>query len=450
MIYKHIFLMSFTSIMLAMSSCTNDENFSLESSDSLDKDSLEMWNPWYPDDEKEDKIVLEEIVNDGSWEKCVTVYKDKTYDGFFTRDLGWNGGDGVYSTELPDGNIFWSFGDSFFGMLQDPVRRIRGGNEVNFPRNSIMIQTKENYNGFHFLNEIIQVSEKFKPHYYMSRTFLRHPDGEMSEEQIEEGEIDQNKLYWPGDATVYTDSGKKVLQVLWGAVDKNMTRDETALTEYDLSGKPGDETYMKQINYIRNLVPYTTNYGSSIYECEDGHTYLYGSVSVAFGGTCPVLARSTTHDLKSKWEYYICKDNMWSWQTELPTEDDMRNSIITEGQQWASQPNIFKKGNTYYMVAQEAAYGKQVWIWRSDNPWGPFKDRKQIFTLPDKVDKLGEQSYNHAYNVFVHHGLSKEGELVISMNIDGPDFNSNFNSIGSADFYRPYFFRIYNWEKVYQ
>ena len=128
----------------------------------------------------------------------------------------------------------------------------------------------------------------------------------------------------------------------------------------------------------------------------------------------------------------------------------MRNSIITEGQQCASQPNIFKKGNTYYMVAQEAAYGKQIWIWRSDNPWGPFKDRKQIFTLPDKVDKLGEQSYNHAYNVFLHHGLSKEGELVISMNIDGPDFNSNFNNIGSADFYRPYFFRIYNWEKIYQ
>lgn len=59
MIYKHIFLMSFTSIMLAMSSCTNDENFSLESSDGLNKDSLEMWNPWYPDDEKEDKIVLD-------------------------------------------------------------------------------------------------------------------------------------------------------------------------------------------------------------------------------------------------------------------------------------------------------------------------------------------------------------------------------------------------------
>lgn len=438
----------FLAAVLTVAGCGEDE-LPPVSPEEPDEEMVDPWTPWHMDDEQEEKIVLEEIACNG-WDSRVASYKDKTYDSFFTRDIGWNGGDGVYTTELPDGNIFWSFGDSFYGMLQDPDRRIRGGNEVNFPRNSLMIQTKENAKGFHFLNEMVQTTEKFKPGYFKARTFLRHPDGEMTEEQIADGQIDQEKLYWPGDATVYTENGKSVLQVLWGAVDKQMARDETALTEYDLSGKPGDESYMKQISYIRNLVPYTTNYGSSIYEGEDGHTYLYGSVSLAFGGTCPIVARTATHDLKSEWEYYIKgKEGSFQWQKQIPTQDEMNNSIITEGTQWASQPNVFKKNGCYYMVAQEAAFGKQVFIWRAETPYGPFKDRVQIFTLPETVDKLGEQKYNHAYNVFLHHGLSKEGELVISMNIDASSFDANFNSIGSADFYRPYFFRLYNWESVY-
>ena len=56
---------------------------------------------------------LELIVNTGQHNPNVFVYKDKKYDQLFTRNLGWNGGDGVLSTLLPDGNIFWSF-NSFF------------------------------------------------------------------------------------------------------------------------------------------------------------------------------------------------------------------------------------------------------------------------------------------------------------------------------------------------
>ena len=67
----------------------------------------------------------------------VYVYKDKLYDGLFTRTLGWNGGDGVQTTALPDGNIFWSFNDSFYGRATAAASRIR--QSCNFPRNSIMV-----------------------------------------------------------------------------------------------------------------------------------------------------------------------------------------------------------------------------------------------------------------------------------------------------------------------
>lgn len=54
----------------------------------------------------------------------VFVYKDLKYNALFTRSLGWNGGDGVFTTGLPDGNIFWSFNDSFYGVINE--NRSRG------------------------------------------------------------------------------------------------------------------------------------------------------------------------------------------------------------------------------------------------------------------------------------------------------------------------------------
>ena len=68
------------------------------------------------------------------------AFKDKKYDKLFTRTLGWNGGDGVLTTLLPDGNAFWSFNDSWYGVV-DGENRSRDGNKVNFPRNTIMVQT---------------------------------------------------------------------------------------------------------------------------------------------------------------------------------------------------------------------------------------------------------------------------------------------------------------------
>ena len=51
--------------------------------------------------------------------------------------------------------------------------------------------------------------------------------------------------------------------------------------------------------------------------------------------------------------------------------------------------------------------------------------------------------------VNIHPALSRTGELVFSTNTDCSSFWDNFNAPGSADFYRPYFYRVFNWESVY-
>ena len=106
-------------------------------------------NPAIPDDEAPEVTPapvppaidpswnLVQMPDEGGQNPRVFVYKDKKYDALFTRTLGWNGGDGVLTTALPGGHVFWSFNDSFYGVV-DGKTRARGS--CSFPRNSLMIQ----------------------------------------------------------------------------------------------------------------------------------------------------------------------------------------------------------------------------------------------------------------------------------------------------------------------
>lgn len=390
---------------------------------------------------------LEPISNAGQQAKGVFAYKDKKFDKLFTRYLGWNGGDGVYSTALPDGNTFWSFCDSFYGTVEEGTR-MRPADHNNFPRNSIMVQTGEDQdNNLVWLADYIQTAHPDKEGYYKARTYLRHPLAKLTDEEIRNGKIDEDYVYWFGDATVYPDeAGVKTLQIIWGGVDlkNNNAPAGCCLTEHILEGKPGDGTYMKLVSRDDNFHADQKYYGNTLYEDEDGHTYLYGQGS----NYEIIVARSRTHDLKSPWEYYIRNvDGDFEWQTTPPGNMEIERSGIAKE---CSLANVFKKEDTYYMVGQGSYFDKAVYIYRSETPYGPFTDKKVLFVVPGTIDKLGDQHLYTLYNIFLHPQFSRVGEMVFSINASCEDFLDNFNRTGSADFYRPYFFRVFNWENVYE
>ena len=188
----------------------------------------------------------------------VYVYKDKLYDGLFTRTLGWNGGDGVQTTALPNGNVFWSFNDSFYGRATGTSTRIR--QSCNFPRNTIMVQTPgedglpgTKSTNFKWLADWVQRTNASGDGYYHARTHIRHPKGEKTAAQIRNGEIDQTYLYWAGDGTVVDGQ----LQVLWAGVyngtENLMQSDNRALAIYSLEGTPGGNTYLKLLSVDHNF-----------------------------------------------------------------------------------------------------------------------------------------------------------------------------------------------------
>lgn len=396
----------------------------------------------------------EEVLNtiDPAWELelmetngYVMAFKDKKYDKLFTRTLGWNGGDGVLTTLLPDGNAFWSFNDSFYGVVEGETRARK---DCSFPRNSIMVQTPgDEEENLVWLADFVQTTTPEAPRYYQARTHIRHPKASLSDDKIQEGEIDQDWLYWAGDATVCNNK----LQVLWNGVDNTnpdalMRHEGICLATYSLEGTPGDDNYMKLISadhHFNDVDIY--GYGSTLWEDEDGHIYLYGS----YNNYDMIVARTARHDLPSPWEYYVGDEQgNFSWQNTYPTEEEVKRSRIQETD--CSMPWVFKKGDTYYMLAQAKWFGREMYIFRSDKPYGPFVDCKRLFGFSDFLDKLGDQTYQNLYMINLHPHLSRNGELVFSTNTDPKNFWDNFNAVGSADYYRPYFYRVYNWERVYE
>lgn len=401
-----------------------------------------------------------ELMPDATRSGAAVAYKDWKYNKLFTRTRGWNGGDGVLTVGLPDGSVFWTFNDSFYGRV-NAADRSRG--DCNFPRNSVMLQKAtdgvlgETEDDLIWLADYVNWTDPSAERYFHSRTHLRHPDGEKTVDEILAGDIDQDRVYWSGDGTIY--DGK--LQMLWmGTASKELRALGTSIATYSLDGTIPEGYYLDDIpdylpkkgNYLyREKVTHQINdnavsYGSTLCEADDGHTYLYGT-----NGYGVLVARTATHDLYSKWQYYVRPEegSDFVWQDEYPTKEQMERSQIMENNHQCNMPWVFKDGDYYYMTAQGSYFAREVYIYRSKSPYGPFGEKRLLFVLPGQLDKLGPTAYHWLYMVNLHPALSRAGELVFTTNSDPDDFWKNFNDPGSADYYRPFFYRVFDWKSLF-
>ncbi len=384
------------------------------------------------------------------------VYRDLTYFHLFASHIvGWNGADGCFSYTLPDGNTLWSFADSFTGMVTEYRNRNRANNLV---RNAALIQTGEHsWHDFVQLGEYVSLDPNDRDRYGKLKTWLRHPQASLTDEQINNGETDSNLLYWESDGTVIMREGKPIMQLMWGAVDNTMTSQGKALTEYSLEGKPGDEGYMKLLNHYTDA-ELKNQMNGFVMEDTDGYTYVYGNCSDGLGGF-PTVARVKDHDLLGKWEYYTAtaESDEFAWRDNLDETLPIEKRRISDD--WAINYGVFKYGDYYYMVGMGIT-GGDITIMRGSCPWGPFDNQYSLFRIPAE--------HAMAYGAFVHPQLSRTGEIVVSYNMNPADtpryslnsdgtlkeethngFARNFNDRGSADLYQSHFIRIFNWQSLY-
>lgn len=402
---------------------------------------------------------LELIPNIGKQATNVYVYKDLKYDNLFTRSFGWTGGHGATSVGLPGGDVLWVFDDSFFGTVNSE-NRARGTS--NFPHNAIAVQKATNGQlgetaaDLVWLVNYVNVTNPDSAGYFQGRTHLTYSRTDSDPTLTTRNPI-TGRVYRIADGTVV---GNK-LQLLWtGYMEQNNAiLGRNTLATYSLDGDMPEAYYLPDLKdyypqegqYLyRESVKEALNtnriaYGATMLE-DDGHVYLY-----ALNANNVIVARTTTDDLTSPWEYYIrdAATGDFMWQSTYPTTEEMNRSIIMANSEQAAKPWVFKDGDKYYMVTQTSGLTTAIYIYRSDAPYGPFSDQQLLFTLPSRIDKIGNPEYSRINDVNIHPELSRSGELVFSACTQAADFWDNLTYPGSADFFRPFFFRVFNWKSVF-
>lgn len=340
---------------------------------------------------------LQLLPSQGRWDPKVTVYSDLDYNDYLTRYRNWNGADGCYTVLLPDGRLLWSFQDSFFGN----VSQDRNRTDNKMCRNAANLELDTSVQSFVQLNPGTGNT---------SETWVKYRDAPEDQD-----------WYWPGTSQVHGNQ----LQMLLAHVHKtgdgawDFAINSTDLAIYNLPSM--------QLDHIQENKDTYQNYSAASIAAPDGYTYMYATEN-GYLTTYMYVARVAGHDLTGTWEYY--GDNGWSTTPQ-------KKSVCSD----ITQPNVFYEDGKYYLVSQQNLFGLDIYIQEATSPVGPWTNKRTLYRIPEKytVDFI-------TYNAFVHRALSRQGELVISYNINPTDFNSNFNVPGSADRYRPYFVRVFNWK----
>lgn len=384
---------------------------------------------------------LKEVINSGQHNDNVFVYQDNLFNSLFTRTLGWNGGEVQSSVMVPGKGLAFVVRDGFYGSVDASTRARISGNEV---RNGLVILTEEHgtlsqpsAEDLHSLNDFVQTDNSSAEDYYNGVPLMKPTNSTLH--------------IWPGIANCY--NGK--LQMQFTTYRTSLGRRQaTDIATYSISN-PGQNGALTEEDiktaFFTNLIAYD----DCLWQDEDGHNYLYCSYLLT-GISGVLVARTTTHDLTSPWEFCVTgTDGQMTWTPDMPTatatnaSDEALRSNRLEDYGACQHPQVFKKGEWYYLVGQTYSNKLDVRIWRSKTPWGPFQDVKALCVLPGSVDKQGNKYYNELTRVVVHPALSRNGEIVISTAQTAPNKNDNYTYPGSADYVRPYFYRIYNWEQLF-
>ena len=91
----------------------------------------------------------------------------------------------------------------------------------------------------------------------------------------------------------------------------------------------------------------------------------------------------------------------------------------------------------YYMITHHHIFGDEIFIWDAPAPDGPWGNQRTVYCTPET------EGDRWTYNAFAHPQFTENGQLLISYNINSFNFQDFFRN---ADYYRPYFIRIDNWQ----
>lgn len=155
----------------------------------------------------------------------------------------------------------------------------------------------------------------------------------------------------------------------------------------------------------------------------DGYVYVYG---IRAPGKKLVAARVRPESLKSfdDWRYWNGSD----W-----VEDGLASAAIADSVSNEMSVTPLEDGR-YLLVFQIGGINPYVGVRVGESPVGPFGSIHRVW----HASEMEENPDYIAYNAKAHPSLSREGELLVSYNVNSYDFHSDI--LEDPDLYRPRFF----------
>ena len=334
----------------------------------------------------EPEIIAQRCEQSGCWDSKYHVCRDQKLINLFTRKTGWTGGDATYSVKLPNGKTLWMFGDTFINQVNNDGTR----SSFRLINNSMVLQNEEEMTAYH-TGTITNPGAFAKP-------------------------PESNWWYWPGDATVATDT---LFMFMQGFGNDSGGAWDFYRTSIDLL-KMNPETLEIYKNERIFTNPEIT-FGSAILEDVD-YTYLYGVKAVETDKYLYV-ARSNAN-LNKSWEYFTGVN----WSNDINDAKPIYNNV-------SEQFSVFKDNETYYLLTQHHIFGAEITLFHSNSPIGPWGNGKVIYCTPESAGNI------FTYNAFAHPEIHNDS-LVISYNVNSFDTNDLLKDVNN---YRPYFIRVGNW-----
>jgi len=337
---------------------------------------------------------------------------DSTFDALVTLNgPGWTGGDGTYSSVLPDGRHLWGWSDSYIGTV-DPDTRLR---QSYFPtaHNSLTIQDAN--------NNVTTVGYPPKTDSYFV------PTNSAFE-------------YWMGDAvTVQPSPGIYKIKIMLAEFFVNST---TIKFEGNAVAQLAWPSLSIDSITPLSLPDLTIQWGTKIMH-DSSYYYIYGIRDPGTANKLPYVARmSSVNDLTipSKWQFWNASKNRWvntqASATNLSGVPAITGEYTVNKMQASSGIFYLMTG----MDPQNPPYPlwQNVTTYYSCSPPGPWTTRTVVYTTPETGAAGCSVGTLFTYDPRAHAEFTNSSGVLISYNVNA----NNGQDLVCANDYKLRFIRV--------
>ncbi|MDK2991985.1 MAG: hypothetical protein PWP48_1218 [Clostridiales bacterium] len=387
------------------------------------------------------KICINPRPNDGNWGgingnepvfglsevqfhlgKGIGVEPVDDWTNLFKRESGWVGADAGYSipcsgVDRPgasaQSNTIFLFGDTFIGEIDSMTGR-RSDDTI-------------------MLNNTIGILKGNKPDKY-AMDFIWGKNGSSNLSSVFIPKEGNDYYYWPQDGACIDNNlyvfalkvrqdltgpegfqfavdGVDLLSIPLGTRGPIFEREKQMQTPLHFRGKESDDIF-----FGGSIMLNTSEAGAPD---PDGYAYIYGWRNNPIGREL-LVARTVPENIENfeEWRFW----DGASWSSNIAACKAIFSGVSCEFSVSPVYWGMFE--NKFLLICQKDGMGQTVVYSTGQTPIGPFGQAVPIYYCPEPDS--GESIY--AYNAKAHPHLSKQGELLISYNVNSTSMEAHMNN----------------------